>query len=321
MTDRNSLVSIIIPAFNVESYIERCLKSVIEQSYCNLEVIVVDDGSKDKTSHIVEALAARDSRIRLITQVNQGVSQARNHGIEMAHGDYLLFLDSDDWLEPYALEALVDCVSKTNAEIIGLRAFFHRADGSVEAQAFPSQISLDELETFGPVLCGLPTFAWNYFISRSAIGFHRYRSDIAYSEDCLFLFQVTSGRHSYGFVEKPLYNYRVARPGSALESITKEGSRSIKHIKRLIFVKGKEVGYYHSAAVQYGAAAFGLLRRTANSKSEYYKNCCESKEDISILINTRSLRAVLYAFACKMPKTMRPIFVALGKIPGVMRIH
>ena len=319
--EQNKIVSIIIPAYNVEMYIEQCLRSVIGQSYRCIEAIVIDDGSSDSTQRIVSELARRDGRIRLIPQVNLGVSAARNRGIIAARGDYVFFLDADDWLEPNAIEKLVQCASESDADIVCLRATFHYGTGDVLPQAFPGGISCADVESYGPVLCGMPTFTWNYFYKRSVVGSHRYDPEVSYAEDCLFIFQVADDSCRYGFVDEPLYNYRVARSGSALASITPDGSRSIKQIKGLILTRGKELGCYENAAVQYGSASFGLLRKTARNKAIYYQNCSETAENIAILLATRSARSMLYALACKMPRLMRPLFIMLGMQSRTMRIR
>ena len=99
-------VSIIIPAYNVENYIGRTLKSCVEQSYSDIEVVVVNDGSTDKTAEIIDKIT--DVRVVKLTQANQGVSVARNHGLEMATGNFCIFLDGDDWLETNAVKCLVE---------------------------------------------------------------------------------------------------------------------------------------------------------------------------------------------------------------------
>ena len=99
MDNSTDIISIIIPAYNVEKYISLCLDSVIQQTYDNLNIIVVDDGSIDSTPRIIDEYAAKDKRIVAIHKKNGGLSDARNAGLERAIGNYLMFLDSDDWLE------------------------------------------------------------------------------------------------------------------------------------------------------------------------------------------------------------------------------
>ena len=93
------VIDIIIPMYNAEKFIKRCLLSAINQTYKNLEIICIDDGSNDDSSNIIEELAQKDNRIVLIRQRNQGVSIARNNAIESSTGDYIMFLDSDDYME------------------------------------------------------------------------------------------------------------------------------------------------------------------------------------------------------------------------------
>lgn len=96
--------SVVVPVFNSEGYIERCLNSIINQTYKNIEIIIVDDGSSDKSYKICEEFSKKDQRIRLIQQENKGVSSARNLGIEKSNGDFVTFVDSDDYLEDNAIE-------------------------------------------------------------------------------------------------------------------------------------------------------------------------------------------------------------------------
>jgi len=119
MSNGKSLVSVIIPAYNVENYIPKTLESVLGQTYENIEIIVVNDGSKDGTGSVVENMLRNQNRFayRVIHQQNKGVSVARNVGIENAKGKYLKFLDGDDWLEPDAVQVLVETCEKYNCEI------------------------------------------------------------------------------------------------------------------------------------------------------------------------------------------------------------
>ena len=97
---RKVLVSIVVPVYNVEKYLERCIQSILEQSYTNLQIILVDDGSTDESGHIADSWNKKDKRILVIHQFNAGLSAARNCGIKQAKGDYILFVDSDDWIHP-----------------------------------------------------------------------------------------------------------------------------------------------------------------------------------------------------------------------------
>ena len=96
---KQPLISVIIPVYGVEKYISQCLESVINQTYKNLEIIVVNDGTKDRSAEIAKEYAAKDSRIKVYDFKNGGLSVARNRGLEIAIGDYISYIDSDDWLD------------------------------------------------------------------------------------------------------------------------------------------------------------------------------------------------------------------------------
>lgn len=114
----NPLVSVIVPIYNVEAYLDQCIQSITEQSYRNLEILLVDDGSPDQCPAICDRWAEKDSRIRVIHKVNSGVSDSRNLGISMATGDYLMLPDSDDYLEPGAIEMLVSYAQENQAQCV-----------------------------------------------------------------------------------------------------------------------------------------------------------------------------------------------------------
>ena len=113
----NPLVSIIVPVFQVEKYLEKCISSIIAQTYKNLEIILVDDGSTDNCPAICEQFQREDDRIKVIHQENGGLSHARNVGLEVARGDYIGFVDSDDWIEPNMYENLMSALQESGADI------------------------------------------------------------------------------------------------------------------------------------------------------------------------------------------------------------
>lgn len=112
------LVSIIIPVYNVEKYLAQCLDSIINQTYQDIEIICINDGSTDNSKAIIEKYALQDERVKLINQTNQGVSIARNTGIRNASGKYLMFVDGDDWIELETCEKAVETAQRFNADLI-----------------------------------------------------------------------------------------------------------------------------------------------------------------------------------------------------------
>lgn len=114
-------VSVIVPVYNVENYVAKCLASISAQDYQNLEIIVVDDGSTDQSGEICEAYAQQDPRVQVIHQTNGGLSAARNTGLEQLTGEYVCFIDSDDWIEPDFISLLLTGISMCQAEIAVLK--------------------------------------------------------------------------------------------------------------------------------------------------------------------------------------------------------
>lgn len=111
------LVSVIVPVYNVEDYVRECVDSILNQSYADLEVILVDDGSTDSSGAICDEYKNRDSRVTVLHKENGGLSDARNHGLAHAHGDWVSFIDSDDWVSPIFIEALLDAALDTGCPI------------------------------------------------------------------------------------------------------------------------------------------------------------------------------------------------------------
>ena len=113
----NELISIIVPVYKVEKYLDRCVESIVNQTYTNLEIILVDDGSPDNCPAICDKWAEKDNRIRVIHRENGGLSDARNAGIDIAAGDYIGFIDSDDYIEPDMYKKLLTVIHETNSDI------------------------------------------------------------------------------------------------------------------------------------------------------------------------------------------------------------
>lgn len=110
-------ISVVVPVYNVEQYLSKCIESILNQTYRNIEIILVDDGSTDQSGKICEEFKEKDERIKVIHKGNGGLSDARNAGIEVAEGQYYSFVDSDDYLECDALESMLEAVATTNSEI------------------------------------------------------------------------------------------------------------------------------------------------------------------------------------------------------------
>lgn len=142
------LVSVIIPVYNVEQYLKQCVDSVLNQTYQKIEVILVDDGSPDKCPEICDLYAKTDSRVRVLHQENAGLSEARNAGIQASSGEYIIFLDSDDfWDDKNALKRIVDRLKKTNPDVLNCSYKKYYEDTGIQISRFDNCLAMpDELK-------------------------------------------------------------------------------------------------------------------------------------------------------------------------------
>lgn len=222
----DSLVSIVVPVYNAERYIFSCIHALQEQTYSNIEIILVDDGSTDKSSDICDVLAENDSRIKVIHKKNTGVSSARNSGIDVATGQYLMFADSDDLYEKDMVGRMVFLAERwnTNFVICGFRVADCIDKARIprrkeDTSEYVYALSKKELfENLGYMIARRPTmFApWNKLFVLDIIKKNKIKFDpeVNYGED--FLFNLQYLRYCNGVVEtkEPLYNYLMQNPDS-----------------------------------------------------------------------------------------------------------
>lgn len=213
------LISVIIPAYNIEKYIVRCLESVCRQTYPNLEIIVVDDGSSDNTGRIADDFAKKDKRFTVIHKGNAGVSAARNTGLDCAQGDYIGFVDGDDLIEPDMYELLMQNALKYQADIshCGYQMVFpNRVDyyhntGEIlvqdNSQGVYDLVKADKVEP------GL----WNKLYRKDLIGKSRLDENIRINEDLLFNYLLFKKANKSVFEDVPKYLYMI-RVNSATTS-------------------------------------------------------------------------------------------------------
>lgn len=140
-------VSVIVPIFNVEPYLDQCIQSLLSQTFHDIEIILVDDGSPDGCPGMCDTYAIHDSRVRVVHQVNQGVSAARNVGMDMAAGEWISFVDPDDWVESNMVEELLTCAENNNSDICMCSGFsFTKVDDKKREYSFPDVYTLSQAD-------------------------------------------------------------------------------------------------------------------------------------------------------------------------------
>lgn len=228
-----NLFSIIIPIYNVEKYIDDCIESVTQQDYKNIEIILINDGSNDNSSLICEKKVKNDSRIRLINKKNGGLSSARNTGINNAIGDYILFLDGDDyWDDKNALSKINDVISESKADIVtfGLKKMFEDT-GEIENTKYIFDRQKIDLYSKSNTLSYLIknnlyiSSACNKAVKKSIIDKYNLRfEEKALSEDIEWSAKLLFYANNIDVIESPFYIYR-------------QRNHSITHTLKLINIK------------------------------------------------------------------------------------
>ena len=205
----NYLVSVVIPCYNVEKYIDRCLVSVVNQTYKNLEIILIDDGSTDTTSEKCDIWASKDYRIQVIHKENDGLANARNSGIDALSGDYVLFVDSDDFIDTDMVEFLLNLSVNYNAEVS--RCSFYRFENgrSIPDKDSEDIIVLNKEQRFIDLIDGghLSGVAWNKLYRADVVKNHYYEKSDGASEDILYNFRVYHDIEKSVYIDKPKYHY------------------------------------------------------------------------------------------------------------------
>ncbi len=204
------LISVIVPVYNVEKYIRRCLESIVKQSYQNLEIIVVDDGSTDNSGNICDDIASEDSRITVIHQKNLGLAGARNTGLDIYKGEYVCFIDSDDYIHPEYVSYLYKlCIDNDCKMAIcdSISASDDSTYGKFDSKSEPTIYTGKELlDMFYGDMHGVIVVAWDKLIHRSCIGSSRFPQGLIH-EDESSTFRFIYNAEKIAYTPNQLYSY------------------------------------------------------------------------------------------------------------------
>ena len=202
-------VSAVVAAYNIENYIERCIMSIVNQTLQDIEIIVVNDGSTDKTQSIIEDIAKKDSRIVVINQENQGSIEARKSGLKKSTGEYLLFIDGDDWLELDALKSLYETAKTNKSDIILYNGYISYDKSKIKKETFKKDVINSKdflkdlfLNKISPSICF--KFIKRSFINKNNI---QLPSNISYAEDLATTSILFMHKPKINILDKYLYNY------------------------------------------------------------------------------------------------------------------
>ena len=221
MKTKEAVVSIIVPVYKVEKYIRQCVDSLLAQTYRNIEVILVDDGSPDNCGAICDEYAAKDSRVKVIHQQNGGVSVARQTGIDHATGEYSIHADPDDWVELNMIEELVAKAVANNADMVICDFYRESKSDRIHVCQNPGN-DLSASAVLRKILSQqLHGSCWNKLVNRSRIeGIGFTPEDLCILEDELYNIRILARKIKVSYLPKALYHYRIDNENSLCNTIS-----------------------------------------------------------------------------------------------------
>lgn len=211
----NYLISIIVPIYNAKNYLDRCIQSLLKQTYQNIEILLIDDGSKDNSLEICNQYANKDERIKVIHQDNRGVSKARNCGLQIAKGDYIGFVDSDDFIEEDMYQMLLENMIHNQSDISICNMFYETNLGKETYHTFYGDFTFSRNDFPSQIYHNLSVngYVCNKLYSRKLIAKENkiieFNDNISVLEDNLFNYEIFDHNHSFTccYSNKKLYHY------------------------------------------------------------------------------------------------------------------
>lgn len=223
------MISIIVPVYNTGKYLEDCMESLIGQTYGDFEIVVIDDGSTDGSAAVCDQWAKKDHRVRVYHQENQGLAAVRNKGLELAGGEYIAWVDGDDYVDKCYLEKLLEGQKCTGADMV-MCSFYTDTDGEVEhtgrelfrGEELDRQTFLERLYTYG-----MYSVVWNKLLSKEAYQGIQFPTGRVF-EDSSVMRRLTNNCNKVVVIEEPLYFYRRHKESITLQQRTE--AKSLKYV-------------------------------------------------------------------------------------------
>lgn len=277
------LISVIVPIYNVEKYLDKCVQSIVNQTYKNLEIILVDDGSPDNCCQLCDDWAKRDSRIKVIHKENGGVSSARNVALDAANGDYVGFVDGDDYIEPVMYEKLLSCAMANNADIVVCNNSNETEDAEQLSLAFYKENVFCEENVVLEFIRSIEfdsTSTCNKLFRKEITS--RFDKEIIIGEDYLFNYYSVKQCSKLYVISDVLYHY-VFHNKSAMRSANVNIIERYKNVKKILDSEKDNIRNYNACLIKYQSELLCCLRELLRSKNKdlikecFNEICCEIK--------------------------------------------
>ena len=218
----DSTISIIVPIYNAENYLDRCIESIINQTYQNLEIILIDDGSIDKSGEICDHYATKDLRVRVFHQMNKGIGLTRQFGIDISTGDYVVWVDADDWVDKNEIEDMYSVAITNHSEIVICDYYSEESEKTILVKqdfgVLDKKYVIEHIINYshmGPYL-------WNKMFRRDIISNHHitFSPYMSYGEDVLFLCRFLKFCKTISYLPQAYYHYNNVNTNSVTSSMS-----------------------------------------------------------------------------------------------------
>lgn len=286
-------LSIIVPVYNTEKYIKTCLDSLVKQTFKDYEIIIVNDGSTDNSSEIIENYAKEFNQIKVINQENRGYSGARNSALAVAEGEYIGFVDSDDWVSPEMYEKMIQATQDGAIDIVSCA--YYRVYNGNDYQLNSNQYYVEFLNShkergsFHGELILDDAMVWNRIYKRELLESNniKFPEDILFGEDTYFHRCALLATKNICYIPEPLYYYRQGRKGAQTTLSDRRNLSYITNCRKLYdkITNEKDLEYCNHLTLSF--CAFGYERIDSQHKNEYF-------EKFSELINSRNTFKVAF---------------------------
>ena len=231
------LISVIIPVYNADRTIERCIDSVLSQTHKAIEAICVVDGGSDGSADILHRRAGTDPRLKVVEQENSGPATARNAGLAAASGDYIGFVDADDYIDPVMFERLLPLMKGAELANCGYMSFFRDGSEKVKEPAIIGGFVVEKPDDLGRLITGTPDFIWDKLFDATIIREKeiRFPDGRVYGEDTVFLVKYLSHVKKVVFIDAPLYHYNAYSEGSITNTISDRWYDIFENLKDILY--------------------------------------------------------------------------------------
>lgn len=269
----NEIISVIVPVYNVEKYVKKCIESIINQAYSNLEIIIIDDGSTDESGKICDEIKTYDSRIKVFHKKNGGLSSARNYGIKQAKGDYYVFVDSDDWIKSTMIDKLYSALIKNNAEMACCGRIIIDKDGTKKELCVDKNIAFTCKEIIEKTVFDekIGVAAWGKIYHKSLF------KDILFPEgeiheDVAIIYKLFAKCNIIYAINSSEYYYRNNPDGISKQKYTRKYNVVLKHnLQNELFISEKYPEIKGLMRASTAKSCIEMLIKIVKSENGYIK--------------------------------------------------